>query len=101
MGAGLNAPITVQWRVQGVTSLEVEVKGMTMPGFDCPAGDMTSVRPVASVSQQFPLSIPQGSMPLAFGMPGYYLFTFYIEKTDGSKIRVMRHANVACDKQAN
>jgi hypothetical protein len=88
------------WEVNGARSLELEITAMHVGGIfqNCPAGDLTSVSPQDAVGRRKPLAVPSGSYPFSITGAGYYLFTIYVTKTDGSVTAIPRNVIVDCYK---
>jgi hypothetical protein len=86
------------WEVNGAKSLELEITAMHVGGIfqNCPAGDLASVSPQDAVGRRKPLAVPSGSYPFSITGAGYYLFTIYVTKTDGSTTSIPRNVIVDC-----
>jgi uncharacterized protein YraI len=91
---------TLVWEVNGAKSLELEIT--TVPGTgiyqNCPAGNLSTITPNDAVGKRKPLQVPSGSYQFTINGKGYYIFTIYVVKTDGSSTTIPRAVIVDCYK---
>ena len=92
---------TLVWEVNGAKSLELEITVQDGGGIfsDCTAGNLSTISPNAASGKRMPLAVPSGSWPFAIDGKGYYLFTIYVTKADGSQTTIPRNVIVDCYKK--
>lgn len=88
------------WEVNGAKSLELEITAMDGPGIfaNCPAGNLASITPNNAAGKRIPLAVPSGSYQVTVDGKGYYVFTIYVVKADGSTTTIPRNVIVDCYK---
>jgi uncharacterized protein YraI len=88
------------WVINGAKSAELEIQASTPPDlYDCPAGNLAGVQPNSAAGKRLPVSLPNGSFDFTITEPGYYVFTLYIVKNDGSTTTIPRSVIVGCYKK--
>jgi hypothetical protein len=100
---GYNEPKSsnLLYRIEGATSAVLEITSQAGPGiFDqCPAGNLGSVSLQEAVGKRLNLQLPTGSLPFSINDKGYYVFTIYVTKADGSQTTIPRNVIVDCYKR--
>jgi uncharacterized protein YraI len=88
------------WEINGAKSVELEITAMQVGGIfqNCPTGDLSTVSPNNAVGKRLPLQLPSGSYQFSITGKGYYLFTLYVTKADGSTTTIPRNVIVDCYK---
>jgi|GEM_PF-1542965 len=88
------------WVINGAKSAELEITVSPGPGIfkNCPAGNLGSVQPNSAAGKRIPVGLPSGSFDFTITGKGYYLFTLYIVKNDGSTTSIPRNVIVDCYK---
>jgi uncharacterized protein YraI len=88
------------WVINGAKSAELEIQAATPPDlYDCPAGNLAGVQPNSAAGKRVPVSLPNGSFDFTISEPGYYVFTLYVVKNDGSTTTIPRSVIVGCYKK--
>jgi uncharacterized protein YraI len=99
---GYNGPksSTLVWEVNGAKSLELEITTVAGTGIfqNCPTGNLSTISPNDAVGKRKPLPVPSGSYQFSIDAKGYYLFTIYVVKADGSTTTIPRNVIVDCYK---
>ncbi len=90
----------VQWNITGATRAELEIQTQPGPGIfsNCPAGNLASITPNDAAGKRIPLALPSGEYEFTIAERGYYLFTIYVVKSDGSTTTIPRNVIVDCYK---
>ncbi len=90
----------LQWQINGATKAELEI--VTRPGQGiwgpCPGGNLGSISPNDAAGKRIPLQLPSGEYPFSINDKGYYEFTIYVVKADGSTTSIPRAVIVDCYK---
>jgi uncharacterized protein YraI len=91
---------TWTWNINGATKAELEITAAPGPGIfsNCPAGNLASITPNDAAGKRIPVQLPTGSYQFTINDKGYYLFTLYITKADGSTTTIPRNVIVDCYK---
>jgi uncharacterized protein YraI len=91
---------TLEWQINGAIKAELEIT--TQPGSgifqNCPAGNLAGITPSDPVGKRMPLLLPSGTFQFTIPDKGYYLFTIYVVKSDGSTTTIPRNVIVDCYK---
>ena len=97
-GEGQNSALV--WEIDGARSAELEITTAAGGGTyaPCPVGDMGSVSLQSAVGKRMAIQLPIGKLPFSIGKRGFYLFTIYVTKTDGSQTYIPRAVIVDCFK---
>ncbi|BCX02137.1 MAG: hypothetical protein KatS3mg053_0075 [Candidatus Roseilinea sp.] len=91
---------TLEWQINGATKAELEITTRQGPGIfeNCPPGNLASITPGDAVGKRMPLQLPSGTFQFTIPDKGYYLFTIYVVKSDGTTTDIPRHVIVDCFK---
>lgn len=91
---------TLEWQINGATKAELEITTRQGPGIfeNCPAGNLASITPSDAVGKRMPLQLPSGTFQFTIPDKGYYLFTIYVVKSDGTTTDIPRNVIVDCFK---
>ena len=91
---------TLEWQINGAIKAELEITTQPGPGIfqNCPAGNLASITPNDPVGKRMPLLLPSGTFQFTIPDKGYYLFTIYVVKADGSTTTIPRNVIVDCYK---
>ncbi|WP_169238571.1 SH3 domain-containing protein [Candidatus Roseilinea sp. NK_OTU-006] len=91
---------TLEWQINGATKAELEITTQQGPGIfaNCPAGNLSSIAPSDAVNKRMPMLLPSGTFQFTIPDKGYYLFTIYVVKSDGTTTTIPRHVIVDCYK---
>lgn len=94
---------TLAWDVQGAKRMELEIttiqdQSIIANDFDCPAGNMQSIKPNNAVNKRTVLTLPKGEYVFEIADKGYYVFTLYILRGDDSETTIQRNVIVDCKK---
>lgn len=91
---------TWTWVIEGAKSAELEITAPNPPDlYDCPPGNLAGVQPNTAAGKRMPVTLPNGSFEFTITEKGYYLFTLYIVKSDGSTTTIPRSVIVDCYKK--
>jgi len=90
----------LEWQINGAIRAELEITTQPGPGIfqNCPAGNLASITPSDPVGKRMPLLLPSGTFQFTIPDKGYYLFTIYVVKSDGSTTTIPRNVIVDCYK---
>ncbi|MCL4507372.1 MAG: SH3 domain-containing protein [Chloroflexi bacterium] len=88
------------WEVNGAKSLELEITAVAGSGIfaQCPAGNLSTITPNDAAGKRIPLTVPSGQYQVNIDGKGYYLFTIYVVRADGSTTTIPRNVIVDCYK---
>lgn len=88
------------YEINGARSAELEITTSAGGGTygPCPVGDIGSVSLQGAVGKRLPLQLPSGQQPFTIDKRGFYLFTIYVTKADGSQTTIPRAVIVDCFK---
>jgi len=94
---------TLQWIIQGAKRVELEIstiQNVTDLGgqFDCPPGNLQTIRPNNAISKRTVLTLPRGEYVFDIPDKGYYIFNLYIVRADDSETSISRNVLVGCQK---
>lgn len=94
---------TLAWDVQGAKRMELEIttiqdQSIIANDFDCPSGNMQSIKPNNAVNKRTVLTLPKGEYVFEIADKGYYVFTLYILRGDDSETTIQRNVIVDCKK---
>ncbi|MCS6846446.1 MAG: SH3 domain-containing protein [Anaerolineae bacterium] len=91
---------TLEWQINGATKAELEITTRQGPGIfeNCPPGNLASITPNDAVGKRMPLQLPSGTFQFTIPDKGYYLFTIYVVKSDGTTTDIPRNVIVDCFK---
>jgi hypothetical protein len=94
---GINAEPRVTlltWEIHGASKLELEVTGPVAPPLyndQCVPGNLDTIQADGyHARQRMPLDIPKGYVQFTIPSTGYYVFTIYVTKTDGTTTFIPR-----------
>lgn len=90
----------LQWNITGAVRAELDIQTQPGPGIfsNCPAGNLAAITPNDAAGKRIPLSLPSGEYEFTITERGYYLFTIYVVKSDGSTTTIPRNVIVDCYK---
>jgi len=94
---------TLQWNVEGAKRMELEVSTIQSEAdlggqFDCPAGNLQTIRPNNAIGKRTVLTLPRGEYVFDIPDKGYYIFNLYIVRADDSETTISRNVIVDCQK---
>jgi uncharacterized protein YraI len=91
---------TLQWQINGATRAELEIVAKAGQGIwgQCAAGNLGTVSPNDAAGKRLPLQLPSGEYNFSITGQGYYEFTIYVTKADGSTTTIPRAVIVDCYK---
>jgi len=94
---------TLQWNVEGAKRMELEVSTIQSEAdlggqFDCPAGNLQTIRPNHAIGKRTVLTLPRGEYVFDIPDKGYYIFNLYIVRADDSETTISRNVIVDCQK---
>jgi uncharacterized protein YraI len=96
LGVNAEPRVTVlTWEVYGATKLELEVSAPKAPELyneQCVPGNLTTIMGEGGYApgQRFPIDVPKGLIRFTIPSTGYYVFTIYVTKADGSTTTIPR-----------
>ncbi len=94
---------TLQWDVQGAKKMELEISTIQTQeelanAFDCPPGNLQSIKPNNAINKPIVLSLPKGEYVFSIPDKGYYIFTMHIVRGDNTETTISRNVIVDCKK---
>ncbi|MCS7056642.1 MAG: SH3 domain-containing protein [Thermoflexales bacterium] len=91
---------TLEWQINGAVKAELEITTRQGPGIfeNCPPGNLSSITPGDAVGKRMPMQLPSGTFQFTIPDKGYYLFTIYVVKSDGTTTDIPRNVIVDCFK---
>jgi uncharacterized protein YraI len=83
------------WEVYGATKLEMEVTAPKAPPLyneQCVPGNLDTIQATSNyvARQRFPIDVPKGFIQFRIPGDGYYVFTIYVTKADGTTTSIPR-----------
>ena len=96
LGINAESRVTIlSWEVYGATKLELEVTAPTAPDLyneQCVPGNLNTISADSGYApnQRFPIDVPKGLIRFTIPSTGYYVFTIYVTKADGSTTSIPR-----------
>ena len=98
-GEGKSAKLL--YKIEGARSAELQITTGDGSGIyeNCKAGNLGTVSLQDAVNKRMSLTMPEGSIPFSIEGGGYYLFTIFVVKADGSQTTIPRIVIVDCYKK--
>jgi hypothetical protein len=96
LGFRAEARVTIlTWEIYGATKLEMDVQTMKGPPLyndQCVAGNLDNIQATSNyfAHHRFPIDVPKGFIQFTIPSTGYYVFTIYVTKADGSTTTIPR-----------
>jgi Bacterial Ig domain len=89
------------WNITGAQRAELEIVAPSgVPDlYDCPAGNLAGIQPNSAAGKRLPITLPTGEFPFTITEKGYYVFTIYVVKADGSQTTIPRSVIFGCYKK--
>lgn len=89
------------WTINGAQRAELEISAP--PGvpdvYDCPQGNLAGVQPNSAAGKRVPINLPTGEFTFTLAEKGYYVFTLYVTKADGTQTTIPRAVIFGCYKK--
>jgi uncharacterized protein YraI len=89
------------WTINGAQRAELEISAP--PGvpdvYDCPQGNLAGVQPNSAAGKRVPINLPTGEFAFTLSEKGYYVFTLYVTKADGTQTSIPRAVIFGCYKK--
>lgn len=89
------------WTINGAQRAELEITAPTgVPDvYDCPQGNLAGVQPNSAAGKRVPINLPTGEFPFTLTEKGYYVFTLYVTRADGTQTSIPRAVIFGCYKK--
>ena len=89
------------WTINGAQRAELEVSAPNgVPDvYDCPQGNLSGLQPNSAAGKRIPVNLPTGEFAFTLTEKGYYVFTMYVTKVDGSQTTIPRAVVYGCYKK--
>ena len=102
LGNGSESKTTsLDYEMYGVSALTLEITSDLNGDFDCVPGNLASVSPQSAVNKRQTLTLPRGGYVVTVNDPGYYVFSLYVTRVDGSELTITRNVIVGCSRTGN
>jgi len=89
------------WTINGAQRAELEVSAPNgVPDvYDCPQGNLSGLQPNSAAGKRISVNLPTGEFAFTLTEKGYYVFTMYVTKVDGSQTTIPRAVVYGCYKK--
>ena len=98
---GESKTTSLDYEMYGVNALALEITSDLNGDFDCVPGNLASVSPQSAVGKRQSLTLPRGGYVVTVNDPGYYVFSLYVTRVDGSELTITRNVIVGCNRTGN
>jgi hypothetical protein len=98
---GESKTTSLDYEMYGVNALGLEITSDINGDFDCVPGNLASVSPQSAVGKRQTLTLPRGGYVVTINEPGYYVFSLYVTRVDGSELTITRNVIVGCSRIGN
>jgi hypothetical protein len=98
---GESKTTSLDYEMYGVNALGLEITSDINGDFDCVPGNLASVSPQSAVGKRQTLTLPRGGYVVTINEPGYYVFSLYVTRVDGSELVITRNVIVGCSRIGN